>query len=349
MEQPSAKFLAPSERKLLLTEHKRERDGRIRDRYKTILLLDQGLSYQQVAEVLFLHSSSPRRYFEAFQEGGIDTLILLKYQGRPAQLSESQQEQLKEHLRENIYLSASQVGSYIQETFAILYTTKGIVNLLHRLGFAYKKPKLIPGKADAEKQKAFLEEYEKLKKERKEGEEILFMDGVHPQHNSKPAYGWIEKGKIKELQSNTGRERININGALNPDTFDVVARQDPTINAQSTIKLLKEIEQYYKDAPIMTVICDNAKYYKSKLVQEYLTTSKIRLKFLPPYSPNLNLIERFWRFFHKKVTYNQYHENFSAFKKAVNTFFDSIPSFYGELKSLLVQKFYIINSQTKIT
>ena len=50
------------------------------------------------------------------------------------------------------------MGSYIQETFAILYTTKGVVNLLHRLGFAYKKPKLIPGKADAEKQKAFLEE-----------------------------------------------------------------------------------------------------------------------------------------------------------------------------------------------
>ena len=349
MEQPLSGFLTSSERKLLFAEHKRETDGRIRDRYKAILLLDQGWSYRKIAEALLINQNSIRRYFAAFQEGGIDTLILLNYHGRPSQLSEIQQEQLKDHLRENIYLSASQVRSYIEKVFSITYTNKGVVNLLHRLGFTYKKPKLIPGKADAEKQKVFLEEYEKLKKERKEGEEILFMDGVHPQHNSKPAYGWIEKGKIKELQSNTGRERININGALNPDTFDVVARQDPTINAQSTIKLLKEIEQYYKDAPIITVICDNAKYYKSKLVQEYLTTSKIRLKFLPPYSPNLNLIERFWRFFHKKVTYNQYHENFAAFKKAVNVFFDSIPSFYGELKSLLVQKFYIINSQTKIT
>ena len=347
MEQPVSGFLSFSDRKLLLFEHKHETDGRMRDRYKAILLLDQGWSYQKIAEALLINQNTIRRYFEAFQEGGIDTLILLKYQGRPAQLSEIQQEQLKDHLRENIYLSASQVQSYIEKAFSITYTAKGVVNLLHRLGFAYKKPKLVPGKADSEKQRLFLEEYDKLKQEQKEDEVILFMDGVHPQHNSKPAYGWIEKGKIKELQSNTGRERININGTLNPKTFEVISRQDASINAQSTIKLLKQVEQYYDKASRITIICDNARYYKSKLVQEYLGTSKIDLKFLPPYSPNLNLIERFWRFFHKKVTYNQYYENFAAFKKAVNAFFDSIPSFYGELKSLLVQKFYIINSQTK--
>ena len=174
------------------------------------------------------------------------------------------------------------------------------------------------------------------------------MDGVHPQHNSKPAYGWIEKGKIKELKSNTGRERININGALNPETFEVISGQDDSINAQSTIKLFEKIEKYYDQASTITIICDNARYYKSKLVQEYLKTSKIDLKFLPPYSPNLNLIERFWKFFHKKVTYNQYYEKFSDFRRAVNDFFDSIPSFYKELTSLLTQNFSIINSQIKI-
>lgn len=349
MEQPVSHFLTFKERQILLSEQRKEKDVAIKDRYRVILLLDQGWSYQKIAEALFLSTNTIRRYFEAYKEGGIDNLILLKYKGRPSQLSEEQEEKLKDHLRENLYISASKVCSYIQEAFSVTYNVKGAVNLLHRLGFTYKKPKLVPGKADADKQKAFLNEYEILKKEQKEDEEVLFMDGVHPQHNSKPAYGWIEKGKTKELKSNTGRERININGALNPETFEVISRQDDTINAQSTIELLKKIENYYNKASKITIICDNARYYKSKLVQEYLKTSKIDLKFLPPYSPNLNLIERFWKFFHKKVTYNQYYEKFSDFKKAVNDFFDSIPSFYGELKSLLTQNFSIINSQTKIT
>jgi len=298
--------------------------------------LDQGLSYQQLAEVLFLNPNTPRQYFKAFQDVGVDGLILLKYQVCPAQLPESQQEQLQAHLRKHIYLSAFQVRSYIQKSFFITYPTRGVGNLLHRLGFAYKKPKLIPGKADARRQRAFLQEYDKLKKEPKEDEEILFMDAAHSQDNSKAAYSWIEKGKVKEFQSNTGRQGISINEALTLDTYEMIARQDASINAQSTIKRLKKIEQNDDKTFKITVICDNAKDYKSKLVQEYLTTSRINLKSLPPHSPDLNLAESFWSFFHKKVTYQQCYENFSAFKKAVNAFFDSIPSFSKQLKRLLV-------------
>jgi transposase len=290
MEQPTTRFLTIQERQLLLSEHKKENDGKTKDRYKVILLLDQGWSYAKIAEALFLNGNTIRRYFEAYKEGGIDNLILLKYKGRPSQLSEEEEKQLKNHLKENLYISASKICSYIQKSFSVTYSVKGVVSLLHRLGFTYKKPKLVPGKADAEKQRAFLHEYDLLKKEQKKDEKILFMDGVHPQHNAKPAYGWIEKGKTKELKSNTGRERININGAINPETFEVISRQDDSINAQSTIELLEKIEKHYDQAPKITVICDNARYYKSKLVQEYLKTSKIDLKFLPPYSPNLNLI-----------------------------------------------------------
>lgn len=347
MKQPKKNFLTSEERALIRSQHRRERDGRSRDRLKTILLLDAGWSYETIADVLLLDHNTIRRYYETYQSDGIDALILMNYKGREPNLSSENEEVLKQHLRENTYLSAAEVGRYIESTFKVKYSNKGTTNLLHRLGFSYKKPKVVPGKSDPEKQRQFIEEYEKLQNTREENSTVLFMDGVHPQHNAKPAYGWIETGKNKELLSNTGRQRININGVIEPNTLEITYREDQSINALSTIELFKEIELKYCKKSKIYIVCDNARYYRSKLVQEYLRTSKIELKFLPPYSPNLNLIERLWRFMHKKVTYNQYYEKFCDFRSALLDFFDNINDYAEELKTLFVQKFYIMkNSQS---
>ena len=78
-----------------------------------------------------------------------------------------------------------------------------MVHFLHRLGFVYKKTKLIPGKTDAEKQREFVKSYEQLLATQNENDETLFMDGVHPQHNPISGYAWILKGKDKEIPTNT--------------------------------------------------------------------------------------------------------------------------------------------------
>jgi len=185
---------------------------------------------------------------------------------------------------------------------------------LYRLGFCYKKPKLIPGKADAEAQEAFLEEYKKLKENKGEADEILFMDATHPHHNPAVACGWIKKGHEFELRSNTGRQRLNINGVINIQNLDAVTRFDNRINAESTIALFQQIKKHYPKAKKLHIICDNARYYRSRKVSEYLETSKIELCFLPPYSPNLNLIKRYWKYFKKTLLYNRYYETFAEFK-----------------------------------
>ncbi|MCP4264720.1 MAG: IS630 family transposase, partial [Candidatus Brocadiaceae bacterium] len=89
-----------------------------------------------------------------------------------------------------------------------------------------------------------------------------------------------------------------------------------------------------------------ARYYRSKKVREYLKNSKIKLIFLPPYSPNLNLIERLWKYFHKIVLYNQYYETFDEFKKACKSFFRRIKRHKGELSSLMTENFQIIGTNT---
>lgn len=347
MERPKPGFLNEKERELLITLHRKEKQRKIGDRIKIVLLLDKGWSYEKVAEALFLEHKTPMRKYEDYIKRGVDGLLDKCFKGRTPYLSNEQTEQLQIHIEEHIYHSVKEVAAYIKANFGVDYKPKGVTELLKRLGFVYKKPKLVPGKADAVEQRKFLERYEKMRKNQNPAEVTLFMDGAHPQHNAQPAYGWIKKGVEKELKSNTGRKRLNLNGVWNPDKLEAILRSDETIDADSTVKLFEKIELHYPEAKSITIVCDNARYYRSKKVSEHLKSSKIQLMFLPPYSPNLNLIERLWRFMHKKVTYNKYYEKFKDFEKGLLGFFERLEEYRDELAPLMIEKFHIMNPQTQ--
>ena len=218
--------------------------------------------------------------------------------------------------------------------------------LLHRLGFSYKKPNLVPGKANEEDQLQFLEELEKLKNKMLPEDKVLYVDGVHPQHNSLPSYGWLPKGEETKLKSNTGRQRANISGALDSETHEIHVQEYATLNAETTIAFFKSLERKNPDAQTIYLILDNAGYYKGDKIRAFLKTSRIKLIFLPPYAPNLNLIERFWKFFKKKVLYNQYYKTFSEFRDSCLNFFkkSNLKKFKKELDSLLSDKFQIVSA-----
>jgi len=134
-----------------------------------------------------------------------------------------------------------------------------------------------------------LKAYEALKSNLQSDEAICFIDGVHPTHNMKPTWGWILRGERKEIPTNTGRQRLNLSGAIDIISKMVFVREDVTLNSSSTIAFLKDVEAAYPQARKVHIFCDNARYYRNKDVQEYIKSSKIEMHFLPPYSPNLNL------------------------------------------------------------
>ena len=341
MDQPKKCFLNQSERDSLIATLRLERDKRICYRIHTILLLDEGMTYNQVARLLFLGEGTVRRYYTTFVQQEREDFLTIDYSGKSSKLTKDQQDQLSHFVETNHPTSCLMIIAYIEKEFGKKYTPSGVTALLHRLEFTYKKPKLIPGKIDPEAQEKFLKDLEALENKLGKHDVLLYMDGVHPQHNSKPAYGWFKKGKNHHLKANTGRKRININGIINPNSLETIYRFDETINAQSTIELFKQIEEKYDQADRICIACDNAGYYRSQIVKKYLKYSKIELKFLPPYSPNLNLIERFWRFMNKKVRNNKYYSTFKEFQEAIYTFFTKIPTYRLELKSLLRKKFYV--------
>ena len=121
-------------------------------------------------------------------------------------------------------------------------------------------------------------------------------------------------------------------------------RFDDTIDAISTIALFEQIERANPEAKRITIICDNARYYRSKAVAEYLEDSRIDLLFLPPYSLNLNLIERFWKFCERQVLDNHYYETFDKYKKACKQFFRELDSHASKLRSLLTENFEVIGN-----
>jgi len=166
--------------------------------------------------------------------------------------------------------------------------------------------------------------------------EVLFIDAVHPEHNAMAAYGWIKKGEKRELKTNSGRQRLNLHGAINAETMDVTIIESQTINRDSTVRLLEMLDQKYFYAKEIIVILDNASYHYSQEVRDVIETSqRLKLVYLPPYSPELNLIERVWHFFKKNVLYNKYYENLAEFRKASIKFFQKIDNFADELFSLL--------------
>lgn len=331
------------ERVRLIIAHRRQNDKGMADRIKSILLLDKGFSFEDIAEVLFLDDSTLRRYYDRYLAKGLEGLLQYNYIGGLSYLSAEEQQNLDAHLAGNLYQTAKEVAHYIAREYGIVYSVEGVRDLLGRLGFVFKKTKHLPGKGDVVQQMEFVEQYHAIKAGKGEQDEIYFADAVHPLHNSIVSGGWIKKGKEKAIKSNTGRNRMNINGACNAANGDVITHEDTCINAQSTIALLSKLLKHQPKGKVI-VIADNARYYRCKLVTDYVqANSRLQLIFLPPYSPNLNIIERLWKFYKKKVLYNKYYETFEEFKNQTQDFFENIFEYYNELKYLLRDNFYFPN------
>ncbi len=314
-----------------------------RDRIKALLMLDSGYSHQEIARVLLIDESTVWRWLQVYKNQGLHALLKDKYKGGTTKLTEDQITELDAQLSDKIYLDAKEICAYVLAQYGIEYTSKGMTNLLHRMGYSYKKPKHIPGKANLAAQVDFMEKYKQLKQEKSPEDQIYFMDGVHPLHNSQPAYGWMKKDCDYTIQSNTGRERININGAVNIETLQVHYREDETIDSESAINLFHQILNAQNSGKAY-VFADNARYYKSQLIRDFLDLNpRLILMYFPPYSPNLNLIERLWRFLRKNVTYNKYYEKFAVFRFAITHFLDSIDTHKAQLRTLLTENFQIID------
>ena len=309
-------------------------------------MANEGVKGQTIAAVLLVNENTVTQWKKQYKDKRtILEWLVTNHKGYEGKLSQDEKAILSKYVDAHVISDSKQVQQYIYKTWGKHYSESGVVELLHRLGFSYKKTVLIPAKHDPKKQKAFKEAYDEFIQNLKEDETILFLDGVHPQHNTKCAYAWIRTGEEKQIESNSGRKRLNLTGAYNPFTQDILFREDKTVNNETILKFFKQIEEAYPNKATIYVILDQAPYNTHQAVLSYVETSRIELIQLPTYSPNLNLIERLWKLLRKDVINNYYYETFNLFKTAIFKFLEhQSEDFKTKLKQFIGLKLHLLKT-----
>jgi len=322
-----------------------QKDLRLRDRFIVILMISQGLA---IATIVFLIGKSTKtieNWYKLYVNKGVEGLNSFDYKPKKSKLGYHEINQVIIWVTVNNPGTVKQIKEYIKLRFLIDYTEDAIRKMLRRRGLSWMKPKVIPGNPPTvEKQKETIEKYFKMKNTSEPGTVFLFGDGMHLIHQNVPSFCWCDPIFRVELETNTGRKRLNILGAYNPDTHSFIHITDEgNCNAERVIQFLEKILKRNRKAPGIVLFLENAKYFKAQIVQDWLDDhSKFKLEFLPPYSPNLNLIERLWRFIKDELVKNKYYKMYKTFRAKTFRLLNNLNKRVDDFKSLMVENFQIV-------
>lgn len=312
--------LSPAEKIGLEIRHKSERDGRVKDRIKAVLLRSEGWSQVNIAQALRIRPETVHDHLQEYTES---EKLKPTNGGSQGHLTKAQSEELANHLEQETYLKVKDICDYVHKAYGVLFTIPGMTKWLKRTGFSYKQPKGTPAKADAELQAAFIKKYEDLLKNTPEEEPILFGDGVHPTMATKVSCGWIRKGKKNDklIATTASRTRMNLMGSLNFETMSVIIHAYETLDSKAMDDHFRKLRAFYPNAPKIHQILDRGPYNMSKETQAAAKKYGIVLHFLPPYSPNLNPIERLWKVMNEQVRNNRVFASVQDFREKIMNFF----------------------------
>ena len=314
-------LLSPENRADLLSRHKRCRDRREADRLKAVLLRDDDWSYAAIAEALFLSEEGVRQQLKDYETSG---KLRPENGGSKGFLNEARAVELLAHLEAHLYVKASDIAAHVHNTYGIRYCVRGMTDWLKQHGFTFHQPCGVPAKANAQAQEAFVAMYETLKKNLSNEDQIVFIDGVHPTHAVRFMRGWIRKGQRREIPTNGSQKRINILGALNLERMTLHRQEYKTLDAEAAIAFLTYLLVVMPQG-IVHVILDRGRYFFCKAVWDFAALNpRLKLHYLPSYSPNINAIEPTWKIMHEHTTNNRYHPTFKAFTEQIRHFFDVI-------------------------
>lgn len=322
-------------------------ENRVARRANAVLLLDDGLSCMEVAKVLYLDDDTVRRWYDVYVAEKMEGLSRFGFKGSACDLTLDQQEQLKAWVRAALPRSTREVGAWIAQQFGIIYKTRSaLIKLLHRLGMDYRKPKAVSAKLDPSRQEAFIKAYNALLNSLCADEVVLCGDGVHPAHSARPVGCWAPKDVPLAVDQTSGRDHLNIHGAIDLETGKTSMIEAETLNRLSTLALLEQLEALYPIKRKIHLFLDNAPYHHAKLVREWLAQPgrRIVLHFIPSYCPHLNPIERLWGVMHRYVTHNKCYSTFDEFRTAILNFLTKeVPKKWDTLCDSVTDNFRIID------
>jgi transposase len=317
--------------------------ARLRRKLIALRMRNTGIPVDMIASSLGTSVRSISNYISEYRAGGLAaTMEDRSY--RPESSVEPYLEELEKSFRKEPVGNAKQGRARIKQVTGITLSLSQTRRVMHRLGMRYRKTGQTPGKADSDKQLEFLdEELRPRLVEASEGKrKVFFVDAAHFVMGAVMGMLWCFTRMF--VRGASGRHRYNVLGALDSETKEVVTvTNDSYITAPTVCELLEELRRRHPAIPI-TLVLDNARYQKCKLVTELAGKLDVELLYLPPYSPNLNIIERLWKYVKQSSLKNTYYESFAAFTDAIDSKIRDVnTTLRDELRSLFSLRFQVLD------
>ena len=312
---------------------------RVQQKMEAVWLKSQELPHNEICRLTCISKPTLCQYLKCYQEGGIEKLKEISFY-KPQSEMMKHKSSIEAYFREHPVAGIKEAMAKIEELTGVRRSENRVREFLKSAGMKRRKVGMIPAKADPDKQEEFSEkELKPLLSEAKEGKRAVFsVDAAH--FVSAPFLGFLWSFTRIFIKAPSGRQRFNVLGASDAASHKLVTVcNDEYINAQSFCDLLWKIAAMNLKIPV-TLILDNAKYQKCGIVRSLAKSLNIELLYLPAYSPNLNIIERLWKFVKKKCLWSKYYSNFKDFKTAISDCLNQTHTIYKkELDSLLTLKF----------
>lgn len=322
----------------------------VQRRMEALWLKSHNLSNPQIAELVDVCENTIRDYLKIYRDGGVDALKAVKFRRPQSELC-AHITSLEIYFKEHPPATIKRAQHDIEELTHIKRSPTQVRNFLtNKLSMKCRKIGMLPAKADPIKQAEYLkDELQPRLDEAKAGvRDVFFVDASH--FVLAPFLGYLWTIIRVYIKAPSGRQRFNVLGALNAVTHELITvTNDTYITATEFCSLLEKLAARPFTMPI-TVFLDNARYQKCDLVFDAAKRLNIELCHLPTYSPNLNLIERLWRFVKKDCLYSVYYPSFAPFKKAIeNCLSQTQTKHKSELDSLLTLRFQMFDKTQLLT
>jgi transposase len=312
---------------------------RVQLEMEAVYLKSQGLPHRAICRLARISENTLRAYLRQYQDGGVERLKRTDWEGPPSELADHR-EALEEHFRKSPPRSTAQAAADIERITGIKRGSTQVRKFLRGMGLRFRKPGMIPAKADADAQRRFLDERlgPRLRQARRLRRVVCFVDAAHFVHGPFLGYLWCFARLL--VRGPSGRRRFNVLGAIDAVTRELTTVvNDTAIDATAICEPLVKLSARYAGLPL-TLVLDNARYQKCEAVRLRAAELKIELLYLPSYSPNLNLIERLWKFVKKEVLSCRYYEDFARFTAAIVGCLDQVEGQHkAAIASLLTLKF----------
>ena len=322
----------------------------VQRKLEVLWLKSQGLAHHDIARLAGVSRASVQRYLGAFLTGGLDAIRRYPWKGQRSAL-DGHRASLEEHFRQHPPRSVKEAQHAIEQRTGVGRGATQVRRFLRRLGLQPRRVAAVPippqatAEDHAREQRQFLagELEPVLAEARADRRDVYFVDGAHFVYAA--FLGWVWCVARLFVRAAAGRKRYNVLGAVHAVTHELIRVANHTyLNAESVCALLRAVAAASGGRPI-TAVLDNARYQKCALVQGVAQALGITLLYLPGYSPNLNLIERVWKFVKKQCLRAVYHPTYDNFTGAIDQCLADLDTKHKRaMDSLLTHNFQIFDS-----